>query len=574
MFFPEVGFPASYFCIHTFLITWFSPIVQHFLLYKQIRTFEFRIFRLMDLLVLPYFSIFLIIFLGYFLGKIKFAGISLDIAAVLFVAIFAGHLGFVVPGELKMIGLVMFIFSVGFQAGPSLIESFRKEGINLIILGSIIVLSGVAITILLCKIFHINGVVGAGLFTGALTSTPGLAALTEITYDPQGSIAYGIAYPFGVIGVVLFVKLYPKLLKIKITQAEKDYETNLQSTHPKLMSKNFVVENPEIIGKSIAEIHFRKITGANVSRVLQNGAAFTPREETPLYRGSIIKAVGTEEALDRVEKLIGKVTTVGIALSENYEVRYITVTNKAVLGKTISELGVHSRYNAVVTRIRRSGVELYPGFDVSIQFGDRLRVAGNKENLLEVAAFLGDNENPHYDSDFWPISLGIVLGVLLGLPTLHIGGVSLSLGATGGVLAIAIIMSRIGRIGPVVFAVSSQGNYMLRQFGLLIFLAALGTEAGAGLLDILSHNGWSLLILGVVITLVPMLLGALVARLFFKMDILSFLGALTGGMTSTPGLGAVTSMTKTNAPGVAYATIYPIALVLMIIGVQIILIVL
>jgi len=156
----------------------------------------------MNLLVLPYFSIFLIIFLGYFLGKIKLAGISLDIAAVLFVAIFAGHLGFIVPGELKMIGLVMFIFSVGFQAGPSLIESFRKEGIHLIILGSIIVFSGLAITILLCKIFHINGVVGAGLFTGALTSTPGLAALTEITHDPQGSIAYGIAYPFGVIGVV------------------------------------------------------------------------------------------------------------------------------------------------------------------------------------------------------------------------------------------------------------------------------------------------------------------------------------------------------------------------------------
>lgn len=528
----------------------------------------------MNLLILPYFSLFLIILIGYFFGKLKIAGISLDIAAVLFIAILAGHFGFIIPGELKMIGLVMFIFSVGFQAGPSLIESFRKDGLKLIILGVVIVLSGAAITLLLCSLFKINGVVAAGLFSGALTSTPGLAALTEITHDSQGSLAYGIAYPFGVIGVVLFVRLYPKLFKINIEQAEKDYETNLQNKHPQLQSKNFVVENQDIIGKSIAEIHFRKITGANISRVLQNGVAFTPREETPLYKGSIIKAVGTSEALEKVEKLIGKITTVGIALNENYEVRNITVTNKAVLGKTISELSVHSRYNAVVTRIRRSGIELYPGFDVSIQFGDRLRVAGNKENLREVAAFFGDNENPHFDSDFWPVSLGVVLGVLLGLPALHIGGISLSLGATGGVLAVAIIMSRIGRIGPIVFSVSSQGNYMLRQFGLLIFMAALGTEAGAGLIQILSHNGLSLLLISMAITLFPMLLGAMVARRFFKMDILSFLGALTGGMTSTPGLGSVTSMTKTNAPGVAYATIYPIALVLMIIVVQIILIVL
>lgn len=508
------------------------------------------------------------------MGKVKIAGISLDLAAVLFVAIIAGYFGFIIPSELKMIGLVMFIFSVGFQAGPSLIESFRKEGIKLIILGSIIVISGVLCTILLSSIFDIKDTIAAGLFTGALTSTPGLAAIIEITHDPNASIAYGIAYPFGVIGVVLFVKLYPRFLKTNIPKAEQTYEKSLQSTHPQLYSKNFVVENPEIIGKSIAEMHFRKQTGANISRVFQNGAAFTPREETPLYKGSIIKAVGSEEALNKVEIMVGRITTVGIALSENYEVRFITVTNKEVLGKTISELEVHSKYNAVVTRIRRSGVELYPGFDVKLQFGDRIRVAGNKENLRDVAGFFGDYENPMYESDFWPVSLGIVLGVLLGLPKIHIGSVDLSLGVTGGVLAMAIILSRIGRIGPVVFSVSSHGNYMLRQFGLLIFMATVGTEAGAEIIDVLASDGWNLLLIGILVTLIPMILGAIVGSLLFKMDVLSFLGALTGGMTSTPGLGSAMSMTKTNAPGVAYATIYPIALVLMIVGVQIILAVL
>jgi len=523
---------------------------------------------------MPYFSLFLIILIGYFLGKVKIAGISLDLAAVLFVAILAGYWGFVIPSELKMIGLVMFIFSVGYQAGPSLIESFRKKGLRLILLGTVIVVSGLLVTLLFAFIFGLKDTIAAGIFTGALTSTPGLAAIIEATHDANASIAYGIAYPFGVIGVVLFVKLYPRIMRVRIQEAEKDYEKNLQGTHPGLYSKNFVVENPEIIGKSIAEIHFRKQTGANISRVLQNGAAFTPREETPLYKGSIIKAVGTLEALNKVEALIGKVTTVGIALSENYEVRFITVTNKQVLGKAISELEVHSKYNAVVTRIRRSGVELFPGYDVKLQFGDRIRVAGNKENLREVAGFFGDNENQVYESDFWPISLGIVLGVLLGLPKIHIGGFDLSLGATGGVLAMAIIISRIGRIGPVVFSVSSHGNYLMRQFGLLIFMATIGTEAGADIIEVLSTKGWNLLLIGFSVTIIPMIVGAIFGSLIFKMDILSFLGALTGGMTSTPGLGSVTSMTNTNAPGVAYATIYPIALVLMIVGVQIILAVL
>ncbi|NLA25309.1 MAG: transporter [Bacteroidales bacterium] len=528
----------------------------------------------MDAQVLSYFSLFLIIFLGYFLGKIKVFGISLDVAAVLFVAMFLGHFGFVVPQELKMLGLALFIFSIGFQAGPSLIESFKKEGLNLLILGGVIVVSGVLITILLAYLFDVNGIVAAGLFSGALTSSPGLAALTEISHNAQGSIAYGIAYPFGVIGVVLFVKLYPRIFKINLNKEECEYREKQQKEYGILISRHFVVENENIVGKSIADMHFRKITGANISRVFQNGVTFTPLEETPLYKGSIIKVVGNEDSLGKVENLIGKSTTAGIGFSENYEMRYITITNKTLLGKSISELEVHSRFNTVITRIRRGGVELYPGNDVRIQFGDRLRVGGSKENLRELASYLGDNQNIQYDSDFWPVSLGIILGVLIGLPVLHIGGLDFSLGTTGGVLIVSIIMSRLGRIGPVVFSVSSQGNFMFRQFGLLLFLTALGSEAGAGLIETLSNNGWHLVLIGMIITIVPMILAVIVGKFLMKQNVLTMLGAITGGMTSTPGLGAVASMTKTNAPSVAYATIYPIALVLMIIGVQIILFVL
>jgi len=260
----------------------------------------------------------------------------------------------------------------------------------------------------------------------------------------------------------------------------------------------------------------------------------------------------------------------GIALNPNYDVRFIVVTNKKVIHKTINDLHLQSKYNIIITRIRRSGIDFSPTSNVKLHFGDKIKVAGAKQDIMMLTAFLGDETNKLYDNNYLPLALGVVLGVILGIQKLTLGNIELSLGLTGGIMFVSIFLSKIRKIGPLVFSFTTGANLVLRQFGLILFLATVGTEAGANMVDILKVQGWSLLFSGFMVTLFPMLAGVLFAKYFLKIDVLQLLGALTGGMTSTPGLAAASSMTKTNSPSLSYATIYPIAMILVIVFVQII----
>jgi putative transport protein len=483
---------------------------------------------------------------------------------------FFGYYGLVIPEDLKQIGLVLFVFTIGFQAGPSLFETFRKDGKKLLVLASVIVISSAIVTVICALILGFSRELAGGLFTGAITSTPGLAAISELSEVKDAAIGYGIAYPFGVIGVVLFVKLFPRIFKMNIAKAEEEFNEELNIKFPKVLNRNYIVENPLIIGKTIAELEFRQKTGSNISRILQNGSAFTPSPHTVLYSGSIIKAVGTEASLVKVQELIGSPTELGIALNQNYDVRFIIVTNKKVLNKTIDELHLQSKFNIIITRIRRSGVDFSATSNIKLHFGDKIKVAGTKEDIKNLIEVLGDETNKLHEANYIPVAIGIVLGVLIGKLKLDFGKIEISLGLTGGVMAVAVILSRVRKIGPVVFSLTTAANQILRQIGLLLFLAAVGTDAGANIMSTLKVDGLQLFFSGVLITLIPMILAVFVAKYLLKMDVLQLLGGITGGMTSTPGLGAASSMSKTNSPSVAYATIYPVAMVLTIICVQII----
>ena len=481
-----------------------------------------------------------------------------------------GYYGLEIPNDLKQIGLVLFIFTIGFSAGPSLFETFRSDGKKLVILASSIVISGAILTVLCAMIFGFSKDLASGIFTGAITSTPGLAALSELSDAKEATIGYGVAYPFGVIGVVLFIKLFPRIFQMNINKSEDKFKAEMQIKFPKVINRNYIVENPEIIGKTIAELEFRQATGANISRVLQNNSAFTPSAHTVLHSGSIIKAVGTEDALVAVQKLVGNPTELGIALNQNYDVKFIIVTNKHVLNKTINELHIQSKYNIIITRIRRSGVDFSASSNIKLHFGDKIKVAGTKDDIKNVIHALGDDANKLFESNFLPVAVGIVLGVLVGRLKLNIGQFELSLGLTGGVMIMSILLSRIRKIGPIVFSVTTSTNKVLRQIGLILFLASVGTQAGSNIVSTLKADGLTMLMSGMIITIFPMIIGVVVAKYILKIDLLPLLGGITGGMTSTPGLAAASSMTTTNSPGVAYATIYPIAMVLVIICVQII----
>ena len=524
----------------------------------------------MDLLSSTYFVLFLIVAIGFVVGNIKIKGISLDVSAVIFVALVFGHFGVSIPTDIQKIGLTLFIFTIGIQAGPGFFESFKKNGRELVVLAFVLVGSASLVTLVLALAFKVDTDIAIGLLTGSLTSTPGLAAAIESTQSSMASIGYGIAYPFGVIGVILFVRMYPKLTKVDINKEAKKLDDETQQNFPELFNKNFIVENENIVGKSIRELKIRSMTQANVSRIMHRGETIVPLPETILEKGDIVKLIGTEQAIEQARMLIGEQTDEKIPLSRDYVVESVLVTNKQVVNKTIGQLNVLANYNARITRIRRAGIDMVASSKSEIRFGDKLVVACGTGNIKNVRHLFGNDSKKLSDTDFFPIATGIVLGVLVGkLKISFSDDFTFSLGLTGGVLMVALILSRIGKTGPILWTMSGSSNQLLRQLGLLMFLSVVGTSAGAHLVETFKESGLALFGIGIGITLLPMIITTLIGHFVLKMNILNLLGALTGSMTSTPGLAAVDGMADSSAQSIAYATVYPIAMVFLIICVQI-----
>lgn len=523
-----------------------------------------------ELLHEGYFVVFLIVAAGIVLGNLRVRGFSLDVSAVIFAALVFGHFGFTVPADFQKLGLILFIYTVGLQAGPGFFESFRRYGRQLIVLTVAMVATAAVLTVVLARVLGIDSTLAVGLFAGALTSTPGLAAAIESTRSPLASIGYGVAYPFGVVGVILFVRLLPRFCRVDLRQSEADYLRETRADFPELTNRNFVVENANIVGKTIGELELGSMTGATISRVMHGGVAITPTKDTALQHGDVIKAVGTTAALEKVRLLVGPPTEREIPLAQGHEVRWVLVTNKEVVGRSLGELNLWARYDTTVTRIRRSGIDITPTATSVLRFGDKLMVAGRQENMAQVTRILGNDTKRLSETDFLPIALGIVIGVVLGKLVLPVGGLKLSLGMTGGVLVAGLLLSRLGKTGPVIWSLSGYANTLLRELGLLFFLASVGTEAGAHLAATLAESGVKLFAVGAVLTLAPMIVGALIGQYLLRLNFLTLLGVTTGAMTSTPGLVAITPLTESNAPAVGYATVYPAALVCMIVFSQII----
>lgn len=512
-----------------------------------------------------YFVLFVIVTLGIIVGNFKIKGFSLDLSAVIFVALLSGHLGYKVPVEFQTIGLLFFIFTIGIQSGPGFFDAFMKYGRNQIVVATVLVVSGGLLTWLFAYLYDIDNVLAVGIFNGALTSTPGLAAAIDATGSPEAAVGYGVAYPVGVIGVILFVQLLPKLFRINTKKSEEQYNQQIHQEFPELGTRNFVVENTNIDGKSLKDLELSNMTSAVISRIKHGEDTFSPGVEAKLFVGDIIKVVGDEKALQRVELLVGPPSNEEIKLSKEYKVNWVLATNKQVVNKSIREINLRA-YDATVTRIRRSGIDLVPKPNTKLRFGDKLLVVGNVDNIKKVMQILGNEEKRLSETNFLPIALGIIVGVILGKVTIPFFGLfDFNLGITGGVLTAALVLSKIGKTGPIIWSMSGSANQLLRKLGLLLFMATVGTNAGENLVETIQSHGLTLILVGAVITLVPMLIASLVGQLFFKMNFLTMLGVLAGSMTSTPGLAAVDSKTDCDAASVGYATVYPVALVLMII---------
>jgi Predicted permease len=435
-----------------------------------------------SLLQNSYFSVFLIIALGFMLGNIKIKGISLDSSAVLFIALLFGHFNVVIPKALGNFGLVLFIFTIGIQSGPGFFDSFRRNGKNIFIIATLIVVCAGAIGLGLGYAFgvEIEGVIG--LIAGALSSTPGLATAIDITNSPLVSIAYGITYPFSVIGIILFVKLFPKIFKVDLQEEARKIDQETKAIYPEVKHAVFRVINPTVFGKSLSELQIRSMTGAVISRYLHDGMISIAKAKTKLHEGDLLKAVGTENSLNQLELLIGERTEMTLPVENNQVSESLLVTNKNIVDKTLGALNFTAVYSCNVTYIRRSGIMLSPSPDLKIKFGDKLVVVGERENVTEVGMLLGNDEKKLSSTDFFPIAMGIVLGILVGQLQLSFSdSFTFSLGLTGGVLIVALVLSKIGKTGPILWTMSDTSNQLLRQLGMLLFLAEVGTSAGTNL---------------------------------------------------------------------------------------------
>lgn len=523
-----------------------------------------------DLIYEGYFALFLIITLGIILGNVKFRGFSLDLSAVVFVALIMGHYGIMVPEAFQTIGLVFFIFTIGIQAGPGFFDAFKKSGRQFMGVCLFLVSIAALLSFTLSRFFGLDPHLGVGIFNGALTSTSGLAAAIDISESTLPSVGYGVVYPAGAVLAILIIHLMPLILRVDMKNEEKKYMEKAKADYPAVSAQNFVVENKNIHGKTISELGVGTMTRAVISRIKHGDEVYAPGGKTRLFVGDIVKVVGTDEALEKVELIIGPPTSKEIQQAAGYKINWVLVTNKEVINKSLNELSLTAYYNATITRIRRSGMDISPHSNSSLRFGDKVLLACDEENMPKVMKLLGNNEKRLSETNFLPISLGIIIGVLLGAIRFPFFGLfEFSLGITGGVLTAALLLSKIGKTGPVIWNMSGGANNLLRKLGLLMFLATVGTHAGAHIADALIEYGWTLLWTGITITTIPMVFATLIGRYALKMNFATLLGVVAGSMTSTPGLAAATAKTDSDAATLGYATVYPLALVLMIVFSQI-----
>ena len=526
--------------------------------------------------------------IGLMVGKIKVKGISLGGAGALFVGILLGHLGLRVdPDVLHFIqefGLILFVYTIGMQVGPGFMDSIRRHGLVLNILSVGIVLLGVVVT--LCLYFftsmHDNVPVLIGMLCGAVTNTPSLGAANS-AFAAAGvdtsltGIGYAVAYPFGVIGIILVMILVRIIFRQNPNEAAEKYAADIAATSKEIESCSLTVDNQNLYGIMLKEIPNLISSGVVVTRLLRGESIFTPNGKTVIEQGDKVHIVGMPEAVATMEKIIGKrlekpITAFASNPEKPIQVKTILVTNKKVLGKTIGSLALAERYGVNVSRVIRSGFKFTGRLDLRIKFADKLKIVGTAEGIEAAAKELGNSLTALDHPEILPAFLGIFLGVIVGSIPIALPGMPtpLKLGLAGGPLIVAILLSRKRKIGPLNFFMANSANLMLREFGLTLFLSCVGLNAGIKFFDVLL-NGSGLYYMGLatLITFLPLAIMAVIGHLVFKVNYLSLCGVLAGATTDPPALAFANSQAESEAVNIGYASVYPLTMLLRILSGQV-----
>jgi putative transport protein len=530
----------------------------------------------------------IVISLGVFLGKVRIGGISLGIAFVLFVGIALGHFGFSANHEvidfIKDFGLILFVFSIGLQVGPGFFSSFKKGGLTLNLLAMSVVLIGALTVVGIHLITGMPMPMLVGVMSGAVTNTPGLGAAQQALAQvsgggevPQISLGYAVAYPFGVLGIILTMLLIRKLLRVDVTGEQNLYNQVLHPAEAVPEKVSILVTNRKVSGETIRELTSIINHSFVISRVLHKGDLIAAGSDTVIYENDIILVVAEKRAIASIVAQFGILSEMDLTARTGKLIsRRVLVTNKDVFGKKLGSLKLRTRYNINITRVYRSGIELVASPALRLQMGDKLTVVGDEHSMNKVVETLGDSIKRLDEPNIIPIFIGILLGVLLGSIPFRIPGIvnPVTLGLAGGPLIIAILLSKYGYKFQLVSYTTPSANLMLREIGIVLFLASVGLSSGEKFIPTLtSGDGFIWMGYGAIITLVPLLAVGFFTRLVLKRNYLEICGLLSGSMTDPPALAFANSIARSEAPAVAYATIYPLVMFLRIFVAQLLILI-
>ncbi len=502
-----------------------------------------------------------VIGMGLALGKVSWRGISLGTSGVLFTALAAGHFGFHVPPIAGVLGIVLFVYCLGLGAGPSFLRMVFQQGKALAVMAVSMIASAGLVAWLVGRGLGLSADLASGLFAGALTSTPALAAATErLPADSDVAVGYGIAYPFGVVGVILFVQLAPRLLSRLSPRSRGDDEEVADVPITRVLVR---VANPSVAGKALRDVAVLSRTNCQVSRVLVDEQLQPIPSAFLLELGQRVLVVGAQDELGDVIEVLGERCEIeNHVLDVEQHRRRIVVSGRELIGQSLRELHLRSRFGVTITRINRQDIEFVPSPEERIQFGDILIAVGQSEGLDRFVSFAGHRERTVDETDLISLAAGLMLGVVLGQVKFVYNNEAISLGMAGGPLLVGLVLGHLGRVGPIVARMPRAARLLLGEAGLALFLAQAGSQAGGSFLPVLSEHGLSLGLASIAIVAVPMIVGSLVAKYGLRLGTLETLGGICGAMTSTPGLGALTSSIDSSRPATSYATVYPLALVL------------
>ena len=539
-----------------------------------------------------------VIGIGIYLGRFKVKGVSIGATWILFVGIIVSHFGFRADPEMlrfiKEFGLILFVFSIGLQVGPGFFHSLKSGGLKMNLLALVNVLLAVAVTWTISAMTGVDLKTMVGVMSGAVTNTPGLGAAQQTLVDvaPAGGLApaeaaraaselasgYAVAYPFGVIGVILILILGKSLFKIDPAKELADLESR-EDGGSQVRRMHVAVENPAIFGKTIYEILHDFSGDFVVSRVWKGDEIVFATGDTVLNEGDKVLIVTSQQEVDKLRILFGQEVPMHLEdwdrKDHHYVTRRLMVTKSSLTGKRLKDLHFRETYEVSVTRVIRSGVELVAHPDLYVQMGDALICIGAEENIGRMAEKVGNSSGALDKPNLVPIFLGIVVGIIFGSLPIRFPGIPqpIKLGLAGGPLIIAILLGHFGPKYKITTYTTMSANLMVREIGISLFLAAVGLSAGENFVSSIASGGYWWILYGAVITLVPVSLTYVIARLVARLNFYQICGLIAGSCGNPPALAFAQEMYGSDYASVNYATVYPLSMFLRVLVAQLLILI-